>query len=95
MCNNWSEILTQFKVVNIAAAEPTSTQPDAAYSAGTRSLIYASTASAESRVASEPIAPETSESPTDMIDQLGGGALKSVRQGYGDGYSSDLISRYL
>ena len=27
------------------------------------------------------------EAPTDMIDQLGGWALKSVGQGYGDGYS--------
>ena len=35
------------------------------------------------------------EAPTDMIDQLGGWALKSVGQGYGDGYSSDLTSRYL
>ena len=39
VCNKWSEILTRFKVVNIAAAEPTGTQPDTAYSAGTRSLI--------------------------------------------------------
>ena len=28
-----------FKVVNIAADEPTGTQPDTAYTAGTRSLI--------------------------------------------------------
>lgn len=35
------------------------------------------------------------EAPTDMIDQLGGWSLKSVGQGYGDGYSSDLTSRYL
>ena len=32
-------IFSLFKVVNIAAAEPTGTQPDTAYSAGTRSLI--------------------------------------------------------
>ena len=34
-----AEFLTLFKVVSIAAAEPTGTQPDTAYSAGTRSLI--------------------------------------------------------
>ena len=35
------------------------------------------------------------EAPTDMIDQLGGWALKSVGQGYGDGYELDLLSNYL
>ena len=35
------------------------------------------------------------EAPTVMIDQSCGSALKSVGQGYGDGYSSDLTSRYL
>lgn len=28
-----------------------------------------------------------------MIDQLGGWALKSVGQGYGDGYPIELMSR--
>jgi hypothetical protein len=32
-------IFSLFKVVNIAEAEPTGTEPDTAYSAGTRSLI--------------------------------------------------------
>ena len=31
------------------------------------------------------------EAPTDMIDQLGGWALKSVGQGYGDGYDLELL----
>ena len=35
------------------------------------------------------------EAPTDMIDQLGGWALKSVGQGYGDGYDLELLVRYL
>ena len=35
------------------------------------------------------------EAPTDMIDQLGGWALKSVGQGYGDGYELELLVRYL
>ena len=39
VCNKWSEILRGFKVVYIAADEPRGTQPDAAYSAGTRSLM--------------------------------------------------------
>jgi len=39
MCNELLGISTQFKVVNIAAAEPTGTQSDTAYSAGTRSLM--------------------------------------------------------
>jgi hypothetical protein len=29
-----------------------------------------------------------------MIDQLGGWALKSVRQGYGDGYDLELLVKY-
>ena len=33
------------------------------------------------------------EAPTDMIDQLGGWALKSVGQGYGDGYDLELLVR--
>ena len=33
------------------------------------------------------------EAPTDMIDQLGGWALKSVGQGYGDGYPIEVMSR--
>ena len=35
--NKRSEILRGLEVVNIAADEPTGTQPDTAYSAGTRS----------------------------------------------------------
>ena len=35
------------------------------------------------------------EAPTDMIDQLGGWALKSVGQGYGDGYDLALLVKYL
>jgi hypothetical protein len=30
-----------------------------------------------------------------MIDQLGGWALKSVGQGYGDGYDLELLAKYL
>jgi hypothetical protein len=30
-----------------------------------------------------------------MIDQLGGWALKSVGQGYGDGYDLALLVKYL
>ena len=37
--NKWSEILSDLGVVNIAEAEPTSTQPNTAHSVGTRSLI--------------------------------------------------------
>ena len=35
------------------------------------------------------------EAPTDMIDQLGGWTLKSVGQGYGDGYDLALLAKYL
>ena len=35
------------------------------------------------------------EAPTDMIDQLGGWTLKSVGQGYGDGYQPVLMVCYL
>ena len=35
------------------------------------------------------------EAPTDMIDQLGGWTLKSVGQGYGDGYDLKLLIKYL
>ena len=35
------------------------------------------------------------EAPTDMIDQLGGWALKSVGQGYGDGYDLELLFKYV
>ena len=35
------------------------------------------------------------EAPTDMIDQLGGWALKSVGQGYGDGYDLELLVKYI
>jgi hypothetical protein len=39
VCNKRLEILNDLGVVHIAADEPRGTQPDAAYSAGTRSLI--------------------------------------------------------
>jgi len=35
------------------------------------------------------------EAPSDMIDQLGGWSLKSVGQGYGDGYDLELLVKYL
>ena len=35
------------------------------------------------------------EAPTDMIDQLGGWTLKSVGQGYGDGYELDVLIKYI
>jgi integrase len=35
------------------------------------------------------------EAPTDMIDQLGGWALKSVGHGYGDGYELNLLFEFL
>ena len=35
------------------------------------------------------------EAPTDMIDQLGGWALKSVGQGYGEGYGVDILHKYI
>ena len=35
------------------------------------------------------------EAPTVMIDQAGGWALKSVGQGYGDGYDLELLVKYL
>lgn len=33
------------------------------------------------------------EAPVDMIDQLGGWSLRSIGQGYGDGYPLDLLHR--
>ena len=35
------------------------------------------------------------ETPPDMIDQLGGWTLRSIGQGYGDGYSLELMQSYL
>ena len=35
------------------------------------------------------------EAPVDMIDQLGGWSLRSVGQGYGDGYPLDLLHRWM
>jgi len=35
------------------------------------------------------------EAPVDMIDQLGGWSLRSVGQGYGDGYPLELLSRWM
>ena len=37
--NRWVRVLRGLEVVKVAADEPTGTQPDTAYSAGTRSLI--------------------------------------------------------
>ena len=33
--------------------------------------------------------------PTDMIDQLSGWSLQSVGQGYGEGYSVDILARWM
>ena len=35
------------------------------------------------------------EAPVDMIDQIGGWSLRSVGQGYGDGYPLDLLHRWM
>ena len=35
------------------------------------------------------------EAPVDMIDQLGGWSLRTVGQGYGDGYPLDLLLRWM
>ena len=35
------------------------------------------------------------EAPTDMIDQLGGWAMKSVGQSYGDGYELKMLQQYI
>ena len=35
------------------------------------------------------------EAPTDIIDQLGGWALKSIGQDYGDGYNLELMVKHL
>ena len=35
------------------------------------------------------------EAPMDMIDQLGGWSLRTVGQGYGDGYPLDLLHRWM
>jgi len=35
------------------------------------------------------------EAPVDMIDQLGGWSLRSVGQGYGDGYPLELLYRWM
>jgi integrase len=35
------------------------------------------------------------EAPTEVIDQLGGWSLKTVGQGYGDGYQLDLLSNWM
>jgi len=35
------------------------------------------------------------EAPVDMIDQLGGWSLRSVGQGYGDGYPLELLCRWM
>lgn len=33
--------------------------------------------------------------PSDMIDQLGSWSLQSVGQGYGEGYSVDILARWM
>jgi len=33
--------------------------------------------------------------PSDMIDQLGGWSLQSVGQGYREGYSVDILARWM
>ena len=35
------------------------------------------------------------EAPTDMIDQLGGWSMRSVGQGYGDGYNLEAIQKWM
>jgi len=35
------------------------------------------------------------EAPTDLIDQLGGWSMRTVGQGYGDGYSLDILMKYM
>ena len=35
------------------------------------------------------------EAPSEVIDQLGGWSLKTVGQGYGDGYSVEILSKWL
>jgi len=35
------------------------------------------------------------EAPSEIIDQLGGWSLKTVGQGYGDGYQLDILSKWL
>jgi len=35
------------------------------------------------------------ETPTDLIDQLGGWSMRTVGQGYGDGYSLHMLMKYM
>ena len=35
------------------------------------------------------------EAPLEIIDQLGGWSLKTVGQGYGDGYKLDVMTKWL
>jgi hypothetical protein len=35
------------------------------------------------------------ETPSEIIDQLGGWSLKTVGQGYGDGYKVEILSKWL
>ena len=35
------------------------------------------------------------EAPSEVIDQLGGWSLKSVGQGYGNGYQLNILSKWL
>ena len=35
------------------------------------------------------------ECPSEIIDQLGGWSLKSVGQGYGEGFSKDILCKWM
>ena len=35
------------------------------------------------------------ETPTEVIDQLGGWSITSVGQGYGEGYKLDVLHKYM
>jgi len=35
------------------------------------------------------------EAPTDMIDQLGGWSIRSIGQGYGEGYPLEIMQRWM
>ncbi|MDC1454060.1 integrase, partial [Porticoccaceae bacterium] len=35
------------------------------------------------------------EAPSEVIDQLGGWSLKTVGQGYGDGYNVEILNKWL
>ena len=35
------------------------------------------------------------ETPVELIDQLGGWSIKSIGQGYGDGYNLKILSKWM